>query len=945
MLRLGRIATVSVVVLSVVSLSDSRQHPFMEKDTDHRTPETAGSLIAETEPNDDCASADVLFTTQAMEATIATGTDEDFFHFVITVPGVYAIETSSRNWPHDLIDSRMWLMSSDCSDTLAQDNDSGEGFYSRIVRSFDESGVDYSVRITPYDTSGYFTGDYYLTIGLVSEEPDCEPVDDEPANDICGLTPHNMICTRDSIPLSFYSGEDTDWVRFTIGEAKKVSTWTGPCGGHSTDTRICLWGGDCVRVIECNDDGPPNNAPFSGIGWPCQEEGVLLDSGTYYVEVTSSSSPIGNYYLFLDCCDTTDCPPESVEAELFLDYDSADYEFEYPYDQDWFVYNATAGSRALMYLAPAQAGYLDTKMSLYNADCELLQENDDGGPWGAYPYYMSGIGPVTFPYTGAYYIMAEASPDWCPGCTGYYAMVLTHCGGWGCPPPSHPDWLEDEDRDPPMWRDIACGDTMCGNLDGPYGMDWDLYAFETTEWSFMAFDVYANGTPGWPPYTFGCDPHLSLGWYDVDSGEFHSDFENEDNLGPPGPWGYDSRIRTLCWPMSTQNPTGLWWVLVRDNRGTMGPYVLTTECYPCSTDAIFLRGDVNADRTVDVSDYLCLTECLDSLSEGGAICADAADVNDDGLVSEADALHLFEFLRADGNPPPSEPYPDCGDDVTADSIYCLLHPCCYGQLSTGHGGSMGVADIQAYPSQKGQFFVTGSNSDTIAAFQVCMSFDTTILEIDSISLHGCVENSPDNLLVNISNSEGWFTAITILDTSFLPFDDQPLVNVWFSAVGSSLQSGILDLADSTQTVGRCRLRCSYTEASTFRSLWPTVSDGSVFIVAPAFVRGDCDTTEGISIGDAVYLLRCLYVPGKECPSCWDAADVDDAGNLDWPMMSDAMYLLKYLYVPGAPEPPAPFPDCGVDPTDDDMTCGSHPCMDRGMVPVKDVESNHQIPFR
>jgi hypothetical protein len=43
-------------------------------------------------------------------------------------------------------------------------------------------------------------------------------------------------------------------------------------------------------------------------------------------------------------------------------------------------------------------------------------------------------------------------------------------------------------------------------------------------------------------------------------------------------------------------------------------------------------------------------------------------------------------------------------------------------------------------------------------------------------------------------------------------------------------------------------------------------------------------------------------------------------------MSDAIYTLKYLYVPGSPPPPEPGPiDCGLDPSGDELDCGSHPC--------------------
>jgi hypothetical protein len=66
----------------------------------------------------------------------------------------------------------------------------------------------------------------------------------------------------------------------------------------------------------------------------------------------------------------------------------------------------------------------------------------------------------------------------------------------------------------------------------------------------------------------------------------------------------------------------------------------------------------------------------------------------------------------------------------------------------------------------------------------------------------------------------------------------------------------------------------------------------------------------------------MYVPGSPPPLCLDAADADDDGSIQ---MGDALHILKHLYVPGSPPPPPPFPDCGYDNTPDSLTCQEHPC--------------------
>ena len=51
-----------------------------------------------------------------------------------------------------------------------------------------------------------------------------------------------------------------------------------------------------------------------------------------------------------------------------------------------------------------------------------------------------------------------------------------------------------------------------------------------------------------------------------------------------------------------------------------------------------------------------------------------------------------------------------------------------------------------------------------------------------------------------------------------------------------------------------------------------------------------------------------------------AADANDTGRVD---LSDAVFILNYLFVGGA-VPPAPFRQCGLDPTPDELGCAVYP---------------------
>lgn len=93
---------------------------------------------------------------------------------------------------------------------------------------------------------------------------------------------------------------------------------------------------------------------------------------------------------------------------------------------------------------------------------------------------------------------------------------------------------------------------------------------------------------------------------------------------------------------------------------------------------------------------------------------------------------------------------------------------------------------------------------------------------------------------------------------------------------------------------------------------------------PEFVRGDAQSNMMVGMEDAVFILRYKFIPGSPVPSCMDAADADDNGEVG---MEDAVYILRYKFIPGSPQPPPPFPECGSDPTPDELDCGFHPCME------------------
>jgi hypothetical protein len=67
-------------------------------------------------------------------------------------------------------------------------------------------------------------------------------------------------------------------------------------------------------------------------------------------------------------------------------------------------------------------------------------------------------------------------------------------------------------------------------------------------------------------------------------------------------------------------------------------------------------------------------------------------------------------------------------------------------------------------------------------------------------------------------------------------------------------------------------------------------------------------------------LTYLVIDSRRAPPCIDAADANDDGLVN---ITDAIYSLSFLVL-GGPAPPAPFPACDHEETEDSLECASHP---------------------
>ena len=93
-------------------------------------------------------------------------------------------------------------------------------------------------------------------------------------------------------------------------------------------------------------------------------------------------------------------------------------------------------------------------------------------------------------------------------------------------------------------------------------------------------------------------------------------------------------------------------------------------------DRAFIRGDANADASMDIADAVW---AVSFLFVGGPPppCLDSADTNDDGYVDLADAIYGLSYNFRGGPQPPPPFLPYCGLDPTVDDPWdCERYPPC-----------------------------------------------------------------------------------------------------------------------------------------------------------------------------------------------------------------------------------------------------------------------------
>ena len=181
---------------------------------------------------------------------------------------------------------------------------------------------------------------------------------------------------------------------------------------------------------------------------------------------------------------------------------------------------------------------------------------------------------------------------------------------------------------------------------------------------------------------------------------------------------------------------------MRRLRMSLAIAVLASRPLLAQESQVFLRGDVNSDGFVDISDAIVTLGFLFQGS-GGVQCPAAADINDDGAVDVSDPIVLLDFLFRGGNVIPP-PYPACAPDPEPGGLLCpfsCLGQCCPLPIPYDEDDGNDVRAIRRRDGRVELEFFSNRPFPARALFPILCIWDTEFTQ----SGHG--ENGSLNVLV------------------------------------------------------------------------------------------------------------------------------------------------------------------------------------------------------
>lgn len=192
---------------------------------------------------------------------------------------------------------------------------------------------------------------------------------------------------------------------------------------------------------------------------------------------------------------------------------------------------------------------------------------------------------------------------------------------------------------------------------------------------------------------------------------------------------------------------------------------------------------------------------------------------------------------------------------------------------------------------------------------------------DGVSIPPMFQGQPADIILKVNGGGGFVDAWIDFnhDMSWQPSEK---ICWWFLTDGSHTISFIVPgTAVSGETFARFRISSEGSlppwgsaDSGEVEDYKVTIYEGCTQCTEQEFIRGDANNDGQVDDADVTLIME-YALSGAPKPACMDAADADDNGIVD---LSDATSILHYLN--GGPIIPEPFPDCGTDPTSDNLTC-------------------------
>lgn len=232
-----------------------------------------------------------------------------------------------------------------------------------------------------------------------------------------------------------------------------------------------------------------------------------------------------------------------------------------------------------------------------------------------------------------------------------------------------------------------------------------------------------------------------------------------------------------------------------------------------------------------------------------------------------------------------------------------------------------IADTEGAPGGTATVDVLADHETTLAAWSLAVDHDPSLILVDSVIQVGTASAGADFFDGSIDNNPGvdggWWTAGVVLDFFGMnvipPNAGTVLVRADYT-ISDLLPTGYEIPIDPISSVGTSGVDNLLVDPSG-TALIPTLQGGNVTVAdGTTFIRADGNRDGLLNIGDGIFTLAYLF--SSQAATCEDALDSNDDGQIN---VADAIFLLSWLFSSGA-EPPAPFPDPGLDPTADTLDC-------------------------